>query len=647
MAGMNNNTADNENQDGCHRSGCDTKSLEFVSVLNLGCVGLSGSGLLTDPLRAEIVISPTDGNLIECTNEGLFATAPLLEETVSTLTQNSPGVFVYTDETGLATVLDICRNVIDNCDSTLTANPDGSFSHVSNGGFTTNIPAPPVQTPETITTLSSSNGVYVYTSEDASATTIDVCADVAANCDATLVANADGSFTHTSNGGVAVNIPAAPIQTPETVTTLTETDGVYVYTSENGIATTIDVCADVAANCNAALVLNVDGSFTHTANDGTTTSIPAAVGETVTTFVGVSGVYAYTSEDGTATTIDVCADVIANCNASLLDNGDGSFLFTSNDGSTTGIPAAVGETVTTLTANGAGVYVYSSETSTLTTIDVCADVAANCNATLALNVDGSVTHTDNAGTLTTIPAPAADVTTTLVETGTTGVYTYTNELAIATIIDVCADVALNCNASLVVNVDGSVTHTDNAGIATTIPAPTLPALQVLDTNCIDMTLTGVGTVADPWIVSADPILSPDDCNNIECRANGLFSANTYEYELMVCGNIQTGVYTDGARPTACAHKVTNIAYYFVEPSTVDTTVDILVDGVVAQTIVVPAGAQTAVVPVDYDVNVGQVITVATTTTAVLPDSGMNLNLTLCACAIQEIESNGEISTGTV
>ena len=893
MAGMNNrNAADkNDNQGECRRSACDVKSLEFVSILNLGCVKLSGNGMLTDPLKADVIISPADGNLIECTNEGLFVTTPLLEETISTLTENGAGVFVYTDESGLSTVVDICKSVADNCNATLTANGDGSFSHVSNGGFSTTIPAPPVQIPETITTLAGSNGVYIYTSENGSVTNIDICADVAANCDSSLTPNADGSFTHISNSGVAVDIPAAPIQTPETVTTLAGASGVYVYTSENGTATTIDVCADVVANCNAALVANPDGSLTFTGNDGALTSIPAAVGETLTTFAGANGVYVYTSEDATATTIDICADVVANCNAtlvanldgsflftsndastvtipaaigetitslagvagvytytsedgtvatidvcadvvancnavlvdngdgsfaftsndgtvtdipaalgetvttlttdgagsylysseasvlttidvcadvvancnaslvdngdgsftftsndgsttpipaalgetvtslsdsgagvyvysseasvlttidvcadviancnsslianadgsflftsndastiiipapiaetvstlvasgagvytytdelatatvidicadvvancnaSLLDNGDGSFLFTSNDGTATAIPAALGETVTTLSASGAGVYTYSSEASVLTTIDVCADVVANCNASLVANIDGSFLFTSNDASSVTIPAPAIETVSTLVAAGTTGVYTYTDELLTATIVDVCADVALNCNASLVVNADGSVTHTDNAGTVTTIPAPTLPALQVLDTTCIDLTLTGVGTVVDPWIISAEPIVSPDDCNSLECRANGLYLSNSYEIELSLCGNIQTGVYADGARPTACAHTATNLAYYFVVPSTVDTTVDILVDGVSVQTIVVPAGDQTGVIPVNYNVPVGGVVTLSAATTALPPDSGAGLNMTVCACA---------------
>jgi hypothetical protein len=48
-------------------------------------------------------------------------------------------------------------------------------------------------------------------------------------------------------------------------------------------------------------------------------------------------------------------------------------------------------------------------------------------------------------------------------------------------------------------------------------------LDVGDTDCINLTLTGAGSVGDPWIISADPIISPDVNNTLECRANGLFT----------------------------------------------------------------------------------------------------------------------------
>jgi hypothetical protein len=40
-------------------------------------------------------------------------------------------------------------------------------------------------------------------------------------------------------------------------------------------------------------------------------------------------------------------------------------------------------------------------------VDICAVVAQNCNATLTVNLDGSLTHVDNAGTVTNVPAPPA------------------------------------------------------------------------------------------------------------------------------------------------------------------------------------------------------------------------------------------------
>jgi hypothetical protein len=52
------------------------------------------------------------------------------------------------------------------------------------------------------------------------------------------------------------------------------------------------------------------------------------------------------------------------------------------------------------------------------------------------------------------------------------------------------------------------------------------ALQVSDTNSIDMTLTGSGTTADPWIVSADAVLDPNANNLLSVGPNGLLVLET-------------------------------------------------------------------------------------------------------------------------
>ncbi|SMG07624.1 hypothetical protein SAMN05660862_0298, partial [Sphingobacterium psychroaquaticum] len=122
--------------------------------------------------------------------------------------------------------------------------------------------------------------------------------------------------------------------------------------------------------------------------------------ETVTTLVNNGdGTYTYTSEDGTQTTIDVPADVIQNFEE-IIKNGDVQNIlneyitnvegnvsfdgsnFTYVDGSDTVVIdlndlVKLNETVTTLVNNGDGTYTYTSEDGTQTTIDVPADVIQN------------------------------------------------------------------------------------------------------------------------------------------------------------------------------------------------------------------------------------------------------------------------------
>lgn len=50
-------------------------------------------------------------------------------------------------------------------------------------------------------------------------------------------------------------------------------------------------------------------------------------------------------------------------------------------------------------------------------------------------------------------------------------------------------------------------------------------IQVNDTPCLDFTVAGSGVAADPYIISAAPILSPDAENALECRANGMYVPN--------------------------------------------------------------------------------------------------------------------------
>lgn len=49
-------------------------------------------------------------------------------------------------------------------------------------------------------------------------------------------------------------------------------------------------------------------------------------------------------------------------------------------------------------------------------------------------------------------------------------------------------------------------------------------VTVSDTSCLNLTISGDGSVSSPFDISAVPIISPDANNAIECRANGLYTA---------------------------------------------------------------------------------------------------------------------------
>ena len=496
------------------RSGCTSKCIESVSTLSLGCVELSGNGAVTDPLRADLNLSTSAGNLIQCRPDGLFATFAFTE-TISSLTSSGAGVFVYTDETGTSTPIDICAAVAANCNASLVVNPDGSFTFTDNGGFVTTVPAAATETVTTLTDngdgtltyvsedgtvvsvnlgtetntsfVNNNDGTVTYTSEDGTASVIDICAIIAANCPApaesvtTLVANADGSLTYTNESGVAVTTPAA---TAETTTTL---------------------------------VVNPDGSVTYTNEVGAVTTIPASVGETTTTLVdNGDNTLTYTSEDGSAVTFDICG-----CNTTIVDNADGTITYTSEDGTaavidicaivTANCPGAA-ETVTTLVDNGDGTVTHTSEDGTVTTINL----GSETTTTFVANADGSFTYTSEDGTVTTIPASAGETVTTFVSNAD-GTATYTSEDG--TQITVCQ----TC-ATLVDNANGTAKLTAADGTVCDLP------------TSIPLKCDGTGFAkGDTYRVLDLPNLTAaftDDCSDHtdpDCRTDVVFDPDSCQF----------------------------------------------------------------------------------------------------------------------
>ncbi|MBE7641811.1 hypothetical protein GUB10_15890, partial [Salegentibacter sp. BLCTC] len=161
----------------------------------------------------------------------------------------------------------------------------------------------------------------------------DALDEIQSNLDNTtdvLVDNGNGTYTHTAVDGTEVIIDA-------NTTSVSVTDGVYTFTNGNGdVITTIDTNASASGydntnsgltstnvqdaldeiqsnldNTTDVLVDNGNGTYTHTAVDGTAVIIDAN-----TTSVSVTdGVYTFTNGNG-----DVITTIDTNASASGYDN---------------------------------------------------------------------------------------------------------------------------------------------------------------------------------------------------------------------------------------------------------------------------------------------------------------------------------------
>ncbi|WP_205601697.1 hypothetical protein, partial [Sphingobacterium sp. xlx-130] len=303
---------------------------------------------------------------------------------------------------------------------------------------------------ETVTTFTSlGEGKYKYTSEDSTVTVINVPADIIQNFEDILnntdVTNQitelikeiggnvyyDGTtLTYLDDSGVSQTMDISTIiKGNETVTTFTSLgEGKYKYTSEDSTVTVINVVGDVTGNAgdifsNTDVVNEIKNlisgnetltsivydatakTLTYKDEDSTATvlNLVDLVGdaETVTTFTSLGeGKYKYTSEDSTVTVINVPADIIQNFE-DILNNTDVTNQITElikeiggnvyYDGTTltylddSGVSQTMdistivkgNETVTTFTSLGEGKYKYTSEDSTVTVINVPADIIQN------------------------------------------------------------------------------------------------------------------------------------------------------------------------------------------------------------------------------------------------------------------------------
>lgn len=179
-----------------------------------------------------------------------------------------------------------------------------------------------------------------------------------------------------------------------------------------------------------------------------------------------TGVITITPPNGTPATFDVCAAVAANCAASLVDNGDGSFTFTGNDGA----PVVWAETPLVVTTNGSATGVNQSGNSGHT-VDVTT-ISADAGNNAAEGSDGGVF----------VPEPTVQVDGTTV----TGDGTAANPLQSCCVAD---------------NGDGTYTVTLADGVTTFSIDTNDDGSETIVSAGAGVTVTGTGTAADPYFIT--------------------------------------------------------------------------------------------------------------------------------------------------
>ncbi|MCW1148821.1 hypothetical protein OJ995_11385, partial [Flavobacterium sp. TH16-21] len=316
----------------------------------------------------------------------------LLVFNTSTVNDITPGYYYwYIDRwRRIATSDDVSALIV----STLVDNGNGTFTYTNEvGGITVINFQTLVDQFETLTTLvDNGNGTYTYTSENGTQTTINIVGDVISNF-TDIVSNTnvlnelieiihqhggnvyyDGTtFTYIDDNGVTQVINISDIvQLYETITTLVNNgDGTYTYTSENGTVTTINIVGDVISNFTDIVsntnVLNelIEIIHEHGGNvyyDGTT--------------------FTYIDDNGVTQVINI-SDIVQlyETVTTLVDNGNGTYTYTSENGTQTIIDIPGNETITTLVDNGDGTITYTNEAGDVVTVNILGATGAagiNC-----------------------------------------------------------------------------------------------------------------------------------------------------------------------------------------------------------------------------------------------------------------------------
>src|SRR5690554_2251983 len=230
------------------------------------------------------------------------------------------------------------------------------------------------------------------------------------------------------------------------------------------------------------LIDNGDGTFTYTSEDGTDTTFTSG---------GVmsdngDGTYTYTNPDGSDILIEGLTETLTVLE---YDEITGIVSYTDEDGVTTQLDISIAiddwETLTNLALNPDNIHLdYTDEDGVTHQIDLTALVQnLETVTTIVANADGTFTYTDEDGNTTTINVSNLETLTSLVLNADGKTLEYTDEDGITSTIDLEVVITnFGIVTTIVAHADGTITYTDEDGNTTVIDITDLETLTTIALN---------------------------------------------------------------------------------------------------------------------------------------------------------------------
>ncbi|MFT7052131.1 MAG: hypothetical protein ACJAZK_002755, partial [Psychroserpens sp.] len=238
-------------------------------------------------------------------------------ETLTTLVYNGDGSLSYADEDSVIHVIDLAAIIGDfETLTSITDTGDGSITYLDEDGNPTIINiAMIIDQFETVTSLVDNNdGTVAYTDENGDITIIELSTIIDNFETLTIIGmNVDGvnlDYEDEDGNITQVNL-AAVVSANETVTTLVESNGSYTYTSEDGTMVIFDVTQSGTGDPITNITVGVAGDVYVDESTGdvwtynsTTNTWEQQTGVS-DSLVGLDGTYTHIAVDGTVETFDV------------------------------------------------------------------------------------------------------------------------------------------------------------------------------------------------------------------------------------------------------------------------------------------------------------------------------------------------------